>query len=913
MTTPGGGSPGSGQSAAVTAPDRPRPAIPALSTLEQAPDAGAVRVLHEAFMAVAAGTDFDPTRVAEQITGNGRVTELTWTTLRALELSARTRDQAVDDLWEEAGIAVIADHLRAVADQLPTPSAEDAAAQTPAASASAGAVFRGLDIQKLSLIGTAAVPAPPELFGEPFPIELGANDLTDTSRLQQRVQASIADDASRGDRPPFDDATGMALGIVDDVCANGVNTGGSARDTALMCVTVDQAPLHTAVRLRQFAELLNRHVPDPAEQRRRFGTFPEGRSLAQHLRAIDTEIMGVAAMPGSLVRARVDGLFAPINSIVGLPQTLVPDRSTTPEPAASSAAANQRSRPRTGGVPTVDDEQQARVLLTELSTSPPVSAGSLGDAESPIPGLLDHQQMQRQANDIARGIIDRVVPLHQPGGFAARPTTSDKEPFDLCVDPGRPWGFDVAVTELLTVRADELRTQAAGLREQINGVDRDGLITAAQELEVIVERVGRDRGFTPRSASEIRTDIPTRPGDPAGADEEASAWLNDPSLVPAEALLGSAIHSPDTLGDLAKFLRHDDFPRSGVAPSRPPVLGDVYQTLQGLYKDGQLQDCSTLATDSKRMAAAHANHLRVVRALRQAEYIPVGFTNPAKVVARLTEAAPPQAIGFGRLHDPSAQVRMGRMVLEESIRRKIVDAGGSLRRSTTGLLARLNPARSANHAAAVLDNLEEIAQRLARAGGSSTPDAGQDELNALLSTYRAERLPPIPPISRPFVLRAEAVILKAALRGDASVLQFSPEDFSTREHATAWSAIKALQAAGHPINYVTVFHQIRELPEPHRFHGPSAVALKELEGLIESRPPSPRQVMRALRTVSHSTLQRATAQAAALTAEASAITALPAKKLLGLATHEHAALARQARAVADQRKHPTHRSGGRSA
>jgi hypothetical protein len=909
MTTPGEGNQTAGQ-ATATAPDRPASTDSGQTSVEQMLDAGAVRAFHQAFMAVATRSEFDPEDVARQLVRDGRVTDMTWTMLRALEAEARTGEVAANERWDSSGITAIADHLRAVAGHLAPPSAEVAAAQVSAASEDADFVFKVLDSQGVGSIGTGADPVPPpELFGR-FPIQLGADDVQNRFSLRQRVQDRITDGDPRGIMLPFEDSTDLALGIVDEVCRNTVETGPTAREMALLSVQIDRVPLQTAMRLRQFAELLNTHVPDPADQRQRFGTYPGGRSLAQHLRAIDTEIMAVAAVPANLIRARVDGLFAPINTTLGLPRTLTPDAAPAREPLVSSTTANRPARSRSATVPTVDEEQQARVLQTELSSPPTVNAGTPGSAESVVPGLRDHQQMQRQATDVARGIIDRVVPLHQPGGSAAQPVASDKAPYDLCVDAGRPWGFDIAVTELLTTHADELRTQAAGSREQLNGLDRDGLITAAQELEVVVERVGRDRGFTPRSASEIRSDIPKRPGEATRADDDSSAWLDDPSLVPAEALLGSAIHSPDTLGDLAKFLRADDFPRSGLAPFTRSVLGEVYQTLQGLYKDRQLQDCSTLATDSERMAAAHANHLRVVRALREAEYIPVGFTNPAKVVARLTEAAPPEAIGFGRLHDPSAQVRMGLMVLKDSIPQRVIKAGGSVRRATTGLLARLNPARSANHAAAVLANLTDVAQRLAIAGDSGGADAGQDELTALLASHRNEGLPPVPRMARPFVRRSEALLLTAALRGNASVLKFSPEDFSVREHATAWSAIKALQEAGHPINYVTVFHQIRELPEPHRSHGPSALALKQLE----QRPnPTPSQLVRALRTVSHSTLQRAAAQAAALTAEATNIAALPSRELVGLAVREHTALARQAKVVADLHKPQQQRSPGRSA
>jgi DnaB-like helicase N terminal domain len=940
MTTPGDTNQDAGQPGTTTAPNPNTAAAP--PTGPQI-DPGAVLVLHEAFTAAATGAGFDADRVTEQVLRGRLLSPDTWTTLRALAIEGTELNRTQDQLWDAVDMGAITGHLRAVADQIPTPSAEDAAARDAAARASADMVFGAMDPRGVRMIAVLVAPPPAALYAAQFPMELNEDDLRTISGLRRGVQARITSEDEPYDELPYEEVTQRALRVIDSVC-NTANLAVSPVDTAWQVATSDSTPMHTAVRLRQFADLIDRHLPNPDIQRVRFGTYDQGRTLADHLRAVDAEIMVQASRPATLAGARVDRLFSGLTTVLNLPRTAgaaataTSDRAVKVAPGASAQAAR-------GGVQTVEEERRAAVLTTELADWP-----AIDDAEvrrvvgsGPVPDYLRvEEQLRTNADTLAQDIVDRAMAAHRSGS-GVDPATVEEFAVASCTDAGLPWDFDVAATERLTLRAEQLRVQAGGGQTVVDGLDPARARVVASQLEHIVERVGMIQGFTPRSATQISVSAALaagqaqpRPGpaesrrsttdDPIfqGLVESAAAhnasigtemsdadepdWLDDPSLDPAEALLGSAIHAPDALNDLSKILKADNFPREGFTPSRRSVLGQVYETLQGLHQDGQLKDCTSLGSETERMNAAHANQRRVARALRDAEYIPVGFTNPAKIIGRLTEAAPLQASPLHHAYDPRAQVRMGRMVLEDSVFRRVAEAGGTARRLTTHIFARLNPERAARRARAMLTSLDDMSHRLALATGEASTDVGLERLRDLVENSPDSAAPVLSGrLPRPMVRRAEELLLTAALQRNGAVLQFEPDDFAKREHANTWRAIKHLQANNHPITSTTVFHAIRQLPEPHRHH---ALSKRQLMTLEDRPEPAPGKIMRSIRTLATATLQRANAQATALAAKVGNARDIPAQAVLGFAMREHAALARQATAVAAL--HQQRRSGSRT-
>jgi hypothetical protein len=940
MTTPGDINQGAGQSSTRTAPN---PTTAAAPPTEPQIDPGAVRVLHEAFTAAATGAGFDADRVTQQLLRGRLLSPDTWTTLRALAIEGTELNRTQDQLWDAVDMGAITGHLRAVADQIPTPSAEDAAVRDATAKASAEMVFGAMDPRGVRMIAVLVAPPPAALYTAQFPMELNEDDLRTISGLRRGLQARITSDDEPYDELPYEEVTQRALRVVDSVC-NTASLAVPAADTAWQVATSDSSPMHTAVRLRQFADLIDRHLPNPDIQRVRFGTYDQGRTLADHLRAVDAEIMVQASRPASLAGARVDRLFSGLTTVLNLPRTA----GAAPAPAsdrAVSVATGGSVQAAPGGVQTLDEERRAAVLTTELADWPAIDDAVVRRVVGggPVPDYLRvDEQLRTNADTVAQDIVDRATAAHRPGS-GVDPATVEDFAVASCTNAGLPWDFDVAATERLTLRAEQLRAQAGGGQTMVDGLDPARARVVASQLEHIVERVGMIQGFTPRSAAEISVSVALaagiaqpRTGPAAGGRSAADApifrglvesaaahntstgpgvsdgaepdWLDDPSLVPAEALLGSAIHAPDTLNDLSKILKADNFPREGLTPSRRSALGQVYETLQGLHQDGQLKDCVSLGSEAERMSAAHANQRRVARALRDAEYIPMGFPNPAKIIGRLIEATPSQASPLSHVYDPRAQIRMGLMVLEEAIYRRVAEAGGTARRITTHIFARLNPERAARRARAMLTGLDDLSHRHALATGEASTDVALERLRDLVENSPDSTAPVLTGrLPRPMVRRAEEQLLTAALQGNAAVLQFEPDDLAKRQHANAWRAIKNLQANNHPITSTTVFHAIRQLPEPHRHHGLSA---RQLIALEERPKPEPGKIMRSIRTLATATLQRANAQATALAAKVGNARDIPAQAVLGFAMREHAALARQATAVAAL--HQQRRPGSRT-
>jgi hypothetical protein len=352
----------------------------------------------------------------------------------------------------------------------------------------------------------------------------------------------------------------------------------------------------------------------------------------------------------------------------------------------------------------------------------------------------------------------------------------------------------------------------------------------------------------------------------ANRGDGASEYRYDPSLLPEHALLGSLLHAPRALDQLEQFLGARDFATDETRA--------VYATLRGLYRTGSLFDVSTLPTDSQRMHAANENHVRLLQALRTdpPRFTTIKVTDPPALIAQLTTAAPPESLPFNGVYDPRAQVRLGRMVLEDSCRRQLRSMGVLLQRSVPLVPPATTSERAERATNTVLANLTTIQDQLAtiserfvnavRLTDRPTRSTPQQLGRSRSSDLAARRRPSVwrHPISTVLQNRAERHLLHLALHAGrmdtvpTELLNLAPEDFTNPKHANLWRAIKDIQTRGDCVNYVSV---IRETHAPGFPHTPTMSA-RELAGMAEPPQVKPDRVARSLRLVVSSALTRAT-------------------------------------------------------
>jgi DnaB-like helicase N terminal domain len=331
--------------------------------------------------------------------------------------------------------------------------------------------------------------------------------------------------------------------------------------------------------------------------------------------------------------------------------------------------------------------------------------------------------------------------------------------------------------------------------------------------------------------------------------EESAQISREPRLLPEYALLGSLLHAPAAVEQLEAFLGVRDF-------SRPDTRA-VYATLRGLHKSGLLFDVATLPTEAERLHAANENQLRLFAALRARPplYTSIAVADVPEVVGRLNAAAPAAALPYRGVYDSSAQLGLGRMVLEDSCRRQLTAMRVLFRRPTPLVLPTQNSARRAERTAhAMAANLDQLhvqlgslAQRLTQAVHRTPQTSVPDQAVRGAAARGANLRLPSGPLRR----RAELHILHLALHAGRmqeipdELLKLAPEDFSTKEHANLWRTMIDLRQRGLPVNYVSVF---REAHAEGFAHGPM-LSDRALTRLAE--PPSfqPGRIARSLHTV----------------------------------------------------------------
>jgi hypothetical protein len=339
--------------------------------------------------------------------------------------------------------------------------------------------------------------------------------------------------------------------------------------------------------------------------------------------------------------------------------------------------------------------------------------------------------------------------------------------------------------------------------------------------------------------------------------------------MPEHALLGSLLNTPTALGDLEEFLGARDF-------SNPDTRA-VYTAIRGLHRDGALINVADMSSEARQLEAANENYLKLFTALR-ADPPPYGrntISDIPRLIGEITAAAPAESVPYRGVYDPGAQMRLGRMVLEDSIRRQLNGMGVNMERAKP-LVApaqTLGPQRGERAAQTLVSNLEVIesqvdamAQRLVAAVKHTGPDAVAvavprvaDETVSQSAAGRIRLPDRLRAITAPLQHRAERHIIHLALHAGRmenipeAILNLAPEDFSGSRHANTWRTIKDLQARGLPVNYVAVDRESRAGSFAHDPMLTSRVLTKMAE------PPEikPERVARSLRTVVSSALARA--------------------------------------------------------
>ncbi|WP_018685326.1 DnaB-like helicase N-terminal domain-containing protein [Actinokineospora enzanensis] len=405
----------------------------------------------------------------------------------------------------------------------------------------------------------------------------------------------------------------------------------------------------------------------------------------------------------------------------------------------------------------------------------------------------------------------------------------------------------------------------------------------------------------------------------AEADPQtATPYRYNPELMPEHALLGSLLNTPAALADLEEFLGARDF--------STPDTRAVYTAIRGLHRDGALINVADMSSEARQLEAANENYLKLFTALR-ADPPPYGrntiFDIP-RLIGQITAAAPAESVPYRGVYDPGAQMRLGRMVLEDSIRRQLGGMGMNMKRATP-LVApaqMLGPQRGERNAQTLVSNLELIesqvdamAQRLVAAVKHTGPDAVAvavprvaDETVSQSAAGRIRMPERFRAITAPLQHRAERHIIHLALHAGRmenipeAVLNLAPEDFSSSRHANTWRTIKDLQARGLPVNYVAVDRESRAGSFAHQ----PMLTNRALTKMAEPPEIKPERVARSLRTLVSSALARAKTDSQYGIAAVSTGTEVPVESALFNVKKNISGLAERAKTAVQQHREITH-------
>ncbi|RJQ66183.1 hypothetical protein D5S17_35755 [Pseudonocardiaceae bacterium YIM PH 21723] len=427
--------------------------------------------------------------------------------------------------------------------------------------------------------------------------------------------------------------------------------------------------------------------------------------------------------------------------------------------------------------------------------------------------------------------------------------------------------------------AEEIRRVAASPTEAararvltqvraINVVDPGKPNAAQQPIATNTPEVELESQPEPRPAEPVVEQSVGQAAIPVPESPAITPYRYNPALMPEHALLGSLLCAPEALEGLEKFLKVSDF--------STPDTQALYSAIRGLHLQKNLYDVTSFPKD-RQETAAYQNLWNLYAALRAVPPVfgPHQIRDIHALIAQCTAAAPVETIPFRGVYDQGAQHRLGRMVLEDSIRREMATMGVRMQRAVPRVPAvPVFASLRAEHAAlGLVDNLEhmqeqaeELSQRLIAAIHVTGPDAdvaSAPQLAGVPVEPTAGNRRPLPAgvraLTAPTLHRAERHLIHLALHSGIrtdilrDILNFTPRDFTSTAHANTWRVIKDLHSRGEPVSWEAVWRAARS--EEHDRH--PIMSDKAYEKL--RRPPEIKEerVARSLRTVVTSALARA--------------------------------------------------------
>ncbi|MFL6120740.1 DnaB-like helicase N-terminal domain-containing protein [Actinophytocola sp.] len=382
----------------------------------------------------------------------------------------------------------------------------------------------------------------------------------------------------------------------------------------------------------------------------------------------------------------------------------------------------------------------------------------------------------------------------------------------------------------------------------------------------------------------------------------------NPHLLTEHALLGSLIHAPDGLNDMAKFLVGDEF------SSRE--LGAVYLTVRGLVQARELTEVSTLTDRTEQRWACAGNRMRVLDALVNQRFTRTKLADPEGLILQLADAAPAETVPYRGVYDPSAQMRMARDVLADAIRRKVTDMGVRMQRRPPIMRPLRTAARQELTAVSLHStllstqaNLDRMTERWAQAVDRAGTNVGAQAATDVAAAAATARQPARPgPIAAFRLRRAERHLIHLALHtGHHLDGDVKPEFFSAPEHRNTWQLLMQLRERGEPVNRVSLYNETLRNPDigPVMSHEDT---FNKMRVAPETRP---HRIANSLRTVVNAALTRAAKDAGAAVTTAATNRAVPIEGLLDYADQRvHALMGRATTASATHQKIAEHHEPG---
>jgi hypothetical protein len=623
------------------------------------------------------------------------------------------------------------------------------------------------------------------------------------------------------------------------------------------------------------------------------------------------------------------------------------DRDWTAQPAAAAAGAvldpAVAELIQESAVQIFDDivSRDLRSVRAEAIRPSAELAAEVFPLELPGADLRRTDRLHNQVSDHQEAVYN-AAPQDRPLGLLMALTAADHVLAD------RNSGTSVRDLALRIVSRDpealhcaaRLRQMATHLDQQFAATGAPSVIASADEqggwsftaqlteLAAIIEQFSADPAVRvhARVATLFGLEATLPPGaaarltvDPASIADQSGAMGNDVESgadrqrvhaglpdsygsveLPEHALLGSLLYAPSGFEQLP-FMSSRNFARSDTRV--------LFATLQHLHQNGMLVDLSALPTQAARLDAGNDNRRKLFIALRENMASQETPANIPQLIDVITRAAPPETVPYRGVYDPSAQLRLGQRVFEDSCRRQIAGMGVLMRRPALVPPSVLAEGRGARSAQALAANLETIGVQMAKmteglvaAVVRPGPDGAAEGMAAhavAAATPGRWRVPDkLRMITQPLLRRAERNVLRLALYAgnlDAvpkELLSLVPEDFAFPKHADTWRVIQHLHARDEPVNYVSVSLAAEQLGlrMPWTTDEPGT----NREWVLTDRDLKPETVARSLRTLTTASLTRTQTAARAVVTELAANRDIPMGTVLGLVKTQLGDLSNQA-------------------